>query len=90
VPRPATALERDLQANGPYYGVVCNAAVARDNTFAALSDAEWDEVLNTSLDGFYNVVQPLVMPMVRAKQGGRIVTISSVSRHRRPARASKL
>jgi 3-oxoacyl-[acyl-carrier protein] reductase len=73
------ALERDLQANGPYYGVVCNAGVARDNTFAALSDAEWDEVLNTSLDGFYNVVQPLVMPMVRAKQGGRIVTISSVS-----------
>jgi 3-oxoacyl-[acyl-carrier protein] reductase len=73
------ALERDLQANGPYYGVVCNAGVARDNTFAALSDAEWDEVLNTSLGGFYNVVQPLVMPMVRAKQGGRIVTISSVS-----------
>jgi 3-oxoacyl-[acyl-carrier protein] reductase len=73
------ALERDLQANGPYYGVVCNAGVVRDNTFAALSDAEWDEVLNTSLDGFYNVMQPLVMPMVRAKQGGRIVTISSVS-----------
>jgi 3-oxoacyl-[acyl-carrier protein] reductase len=73
------ALERDLQANGPYYGVVCNAGVARDNTFAALSDAEWDEVLKTNLDGFYNVVQPLVIPMVRAKQGGRIVTISSVS-----------
>lgn len=73
------ALERDLQANGPYYGVVCNAGVVRDNTFAALSDAEWDEVLRTSLDGFYNVVQPLVMPMVRARQGGRIVTISSVS-----------
>jgi 3-oxoacyl-[acyl-carrier protein] reductase len=73
------ALGADLQANGAYYGVVCNAGVARDNTFAALSDAEWDEVLSTSLDGFYNVVQPLVMPMVRARQGGRIVTIASVS-----------
>jgi 3-oxoacyl-[acyl-carrier protein] reductase len=73
------ALERDLEANGAYYGVVCNAGVTRDNTFAALSDADWDEVVRTSLDGFYNVVQPLVMPMVRAKLGGRIVTIASVS-----------
>ena len=73
------ALERDLKEHGAYYGVVCNAGITRDNTFAALSDADWDEVLKTSLDGFYNVVQPLVMPMVRAKQGGRIVTIASVS-----------
>lgn len=72
-------LEEDLGAHGAYYGVVCNAGVTRDNTFAALSDADWDEVLSTSLDGFYNVVQPLTMPMVRAKQGGRIVTIASVS-----------
>jgi 3-oxoacyl-[acyl-carrier protein] reductase len=73
------ALRRDLADNGAYYGVVCNAGVTHDNTFAALSDADWDEVLDTSLDGFYNVVQPLVMPMVRAKQGGRIVTVASVS-----------
>jgi 3-oxoacyl-[acyl-carrier protein] reductase len=73
------ALERDLDAHGPYYGVVCNAGVTRDNTFAALSDSDWDEVVDTSLDGFYNLVQPLIMPMVRAKQGGRIVTIASVS-----------
>ncbi|HWA36704.1 MAG TPA: 3-ketoacyl-ACP reductase FabG2 [Burkholderiales bacterium] len=73
------ALEADLEAGGAYYGVICNAGVARDNTFAALSGSDWDEVLDTSLDGFYNVVQPLVMPMVRAKQGGRIVTIASVS-----------
>jgi len=73
------ALELELEAHGAYYGVVCNAGVTRDNTFAALSDAEWDEVLDTSLDGFYNVVQPLIMPMVRAKQGGRIVTIASAS-----------
>jgi 3-oxoacyl-[acyl-carrier protein] reductase len=73
------ALELDLEAHGAYYGVVCNAGITRDNTFVALSDAEWDEVLATSLDGFYNVVQPLIMPMVRAKQGGRVVAIASVS-----------
>ena len=73
------ALEQDVAANGPYYGIVCNAGVTRDNTFAALTDADWDEVLDTSLGGFYNVVHPLVMPMVRARKGGRIVTIASVS-----------
>jgi 3-oxoacyl-[acyl-carrier protein] reductase len=73
------ALELDLEAHGAYYGVVCNAGITRDNSFAALSDAEWDEVLATSLDGFYNVVQPLIMPMVRAKQRGRVVAIASVS-----------
>src|SRR5262249_11788694 len=73
------ALEGDVASRGAYYGVVCNAGVARDNTFAALSGDDWDQVVRTSLDGFYNVVQPLVMPMVRARQGGRIVTIASVS-----------
>jgi len=74
-----TALEADVAKNGPYYGVVVNAGIARDNTFAALSDEDWDEVLDTSLDGFYNVMRPLVMPMVRARSGGRIVVLSSVS-----------
>jgi 3-oxoacyl-[acyl-carrier protein] reductase len=73
------ALARDLERYGEYYGVVCNAGITRDNTFAALADDDWDDVLSTSLDGFYNVVQPLVMPMVRAKKGGRIVAIASVS-----------
>ena len=73
------ALELDIEAQGAYYGVVCNAGITRDNTFAALSESDWDDVLATSLDGFYNVVQPLVMPMVRARQGGRIVAMSSVS-----------
>jgi 3-oxoacyl-[acyl-carrier protein] reductase len=73
------ALEADVAKNGPYYAVVVNAGVARDNTFAALSDEDWDEVIDTSLDGFYNVMRPLVMPMVRAKQGGRVVVLSSVS-----------
>ena len=56
---------------------VCNAGVTRDNTFAALSPEDWDTVIDTSLDGFYNVVQPLIMPMVRARNGGRIVTLAS-------------
>ena len=72
-------LESDLEANGPYYGIVCNAGITRDNAFPALSDEDWDSVVDTSLNGFYNVVHPLVMPMVRAKQGGRIVTVASVS-----------
>ena len=73
------ALEQEVSAHGPYYGIVCNAGVTRDNTFAALSEKDWDEVLDTSLGGFYNVVHPLLIPMVRARQGGRIVTIASVS-----------
>jgi len=58
---------------------VVNAGVTRDNAFPALSDEDWDEVISTNLDGFFNVVHPLVMPMVRAKQGGRIVTLASAS-----------
>jgi 3-oxoacyl-[acyl-carrier protein] reductase len=73
------ALEADVAANGPYYGIVCNAGITRDNTFAALSEEDWDAVLDTSLGGFYNVVHPLLMPMVRARKGGRIVTIASVA-----------
>jgi 3-oxoacyl-[acyl-carrier protein] reductase len=73
------ALEADIAAHGPYYGVVCNAGITRDNAFPAMSGEEWDAVLHTNLDGFYNVVQPLVMPMVRARKGGRIVALSSVS-----------
>ena len=72
-------LSADVAANGPYYGIVCNAGITRDNAFPALSDADWDSVIDTSLGGFYNVVHPLTMPMVRAKQGGRIVTLASVS-----------
>ena len=74
-----TSLDADVAAHGAYYGIVCNAGLTRDNAFPALSDEDWDIVLGTSLDGFYNVVHPLVMPMVRARQGGRIVTVASVS-----------
>ncbi len=73
------ALEADLEANGPYWGAVLNAGIARDTAFPAMEDEDWDAVLGTNLDGFYNVLRPLVMPMVSARKGGRIVTLSSVS-----------
>jgi 3-oxoacyl-[acyl-carrier protein] reductase len=72
-------LEADIAENGAYYGIVLNAGIARDNAFPAMEDEEWDVVLGTNLDGFYNVLRPLVMPMVSARKGGRIVTLSSVS-----------
>jgi 3-oxoacyl-[acyl-carrier protein] reductase len=72
-------LEADVAASGAYYGIVCNAGVTRDGAFPALSDEDWDIVIETGLDGFYNVVHPLTMPMVRLRNGGRIVTIASVS-----------
>jgi 3-oxoacyl-[acyl-carrier protein] reductase len=74
-----TKLEDDLSEFGAYYGVVCNAGVCADAPFPAITGEAWDRVLRTNLDGFYNVLQPLVMPMVQARQGGRIVTLSSVS-----------
>jgi 3-oxoacyl-[acyl-carrier protein] reductase len=75
----AGALEPDLAANGAFFGVVCNAGVHEDAPFPGLTGEAWDRVIRTNLDGFYNVVQPLVMPMVRTRSGGRIVTIASAS-----------
>ena len=73
------ALEADVAAHGPYYGIVCNAGVTRDGAFPALTGDDWDTVVDTGLNSFYNVVHPLTMPMVRARKGGRIVTVASVS-----------
>jgi 3-oxoacyl-[acyl-carrier protein] reductase len=72
-------LEQDLETHGAYYGVVCNAGIARDTAFPAMTGEEWDSVIHTNLDAFYNVLQPLVMPLVQRRKPGRIVTISSVS-----------
>ena len=75
----AAALAADLKEDGPYWGVVCNAGIHADAAFPALSADAWDRVLRTNLDGFHHVLHPLVMPMVRAHRGGRIVTISSLA-----------
>jgi 3-oxoacyl-[acyl-carrier protein] reductase len=73
------ALASDLEAYGEYWGVVLNAGVTADAPFPIMKDEAWDSVLSTNLDGFFNVVRPCVMPMVRAHRGGRIVTISSAA-----------
>jgi 3-oxoacyl-[acyl-carrier protein] reductase len=74
-----TEIESDIGRDGAYYGVVCNAGIASDGAFPALEDRAWDDVIATNLDGFYNVLKPVVMPMIRRRAPGRIVTISSVA-----------
>lgn len=73
------ALEADMAAHGAYYGVVCNAGIIRDAAFPAMTGEQWDDVIHTNLDSFYNVLNPVTMPMVRRRKPGRIVTLSSVS-----------
>ncbi len=72
-------LEADIATFGAYYGVVNNAGITRDGAFPALSDDDWDSVIHTNLDSFYNVLKPCVMPMIGLRQGGRIIALSSVS-----------
>lgn len=72
-------LEAKVTSDGPFYGIVCNAGITRDGAFPALSGEDWDQVLAVGLDGFFNVVQPLILPMIKTRRGGRIVCISSVS-----------
>ncbi|MBH0011790.1 3-oxoacyl-ACP reductase FabG [Pseudoalteromonas sp. NZS100_1] len=69
----------DIAQHGAYYGVVCNAGITNDMAFPAMQGEDWDCVIRTGLDGFYNVVHPTVMPMVQSRKGGRIITMSSVS-----------
>jgi 3-oxoacyl-[acyl-carrier protein] reductase len=75
----AAQLTADMEAHGAYYGVVANAGLAHDVAFPAMSGEAWDTVLRSNLDAFYNVLQPVIMPMVRRRAPGRIVTLSSVS-----------
>lgn len=58
--------------------VVNNAGVAADGVFPGLQPDQWHRVIDTTLDGFFNVTQPLIMPMTRRKWG-RIINISSIS-----------
>ncbi|MFU8789759.1 MAG: 3-oxoacyl-ACP reductase FabG [Methylobacter sp.] len=75
----STQINQDIESHGAYYGVVCNAGISDDNAFPSLTGEQWDSVIHSNLDGFYNVLQPVVMPMVRRRKPGRIVTLSSVS-----------
>jgi len=67
----------DIQ-NDPFDIVVNNAAVLRDSLFPSMSRDDWRLVLDTVLDGFFNLTQPLVLPMVR-RRWGRIINIVSPS-----------
>jgi 3-oxoacyl-[acyl-carrier protein] reductase len=75
----ALALTQDVEEQGAYYGVVLNGGIARDGAFPALSEDDWDQVLRVNLDGFYNVLQPISMPMIRRRAPGRIVCMTSAS-----------
>lgn len=72
-------LSGDIEKNGVYFGVVLNAGIAKDNVFPIMEESEWDDVLDTNLGGFYNVLKPVIMPMIEKRVKGRIVTMSSVS-----------
>jgi 3-oxoacyl-[acyl-carrier protein] reductase len=74
-----SALEKDIEEHGAYYGVVCNAGITRDGPFPMLTESDWERVIDVNLNGLYNVLHPIVMPMLRRRKPGRIVTISSVS-----------
>lgn len=75
----SNVINEDIEKNGIYYGTVLNAGIAKDNVFPVMEDNEWDDVLNTNLGGFYNVLKPIVMPMIANRVKGRIITMSSVS-----------
>jgi len=77
--RCAELIGADIAGHGAYYGVVCNAGLVHDSAFPAMSEEAWDSVIHVNLDAFYNVLQPVLMPMVRRRAPGRIVTLSSVS-----------
>lgn len=73
-----TKLDEITAKHGGLWGIVNNAGITRDNTFVGLKGEDWDDVIHTNLDSFFNVVQPLAMPMIR-KKCGRIIVISSIS-----------
>lgn len=73
------AITADINENGAYYGVICNAGINADAPFPAMDGDTWDRVIHTNLDGAYNTLQPCIMPMISARTPGRIIVISSIS-----------
>lgn len=71
-------LSEDIEKNGIYYGIVLNAGIVKDNSFPIMTEEEWDDVIDVNLTGFYNVLKPLIMPLIQERVG-RIVVISSIS-----------
>ena len=75
----SAVLAASVKEHGAYWAIVCSAGIHQDAAFPGMKPEAWDSVLRTNLDGFYNVVRPLVMPMIRLRDGGRIVVLSSVA-----------
>ena len=73
-----TALSADVEANGPYWGILLNAGINRDGPLVGMSESDWDDVIDVSLGGFYNVLKPVLLPIARLRRG-RIVVMSSIS-----------
>jgi 3-oxoacyl-[acyl-carrier protein] reductase len=73
--RAATAALLDA---GPVQVLINNAGVHDDAVFPGMSPRQWHAVIDVSVNGFYNVTQPLILPMIRTRWG-RIVSISSVT-----------
>ncbi|MDB5945063.1 MAG: fabG [Ramlibacter sp.] len=67
-----------LLSHGPIQVLVNNAGIHRDVLMAGMSDETWHDVIDTNLNGFFRVTQPLLMPMVRTRWG-RIINMSSVA-----------
>ena len=72
-------ISNDITTHGCYYGTVLNARIAKDNVFPIMEDEEWDDVINTNLGGFYNILKPIVMAMIEDRIKGRIIAMSSIS-----------
>lgn len=72
-------ITQNIEEFGAFYGVVNNAGISKDVVFPAMESGDWDSVVHTNLDSFYNVIQPCIMPMIQARKGGRIITLASVS-----------
>jgi len=78
-PTTTAAIEALLADDLAIGVIVNNAGVVADAPFPAMELDAWHNVTRTTLDGFYHVTRPLIMPMVRRKRGGRIINMSSVS-----------
>ncbi|OHV10545.1 3-oxoacyl-ACP reductase FabG [Kushneria phosphatilytica] len=73
------AIEADIAEYGACHGVVLSAGYHSDAPLPGMSDEQWDRVMDVNLDGFYNVLRPMIMAMIQRRRGGRIITLSSAA-----------